>query len=145
MKAALLEQVGAPLAIHEIAIGQPAPHEVLVRTAAVGLCHSDLHMMQGTYPLPLPAVLGHEVSGVVEAVGSHVSGLRPGDHVVGCLSVYCGHCPVCVSGHQVLCQDPEVKMPPGKASRLTLAGNPVSQVFNSRDSRKKSWSMRMHW
>jgi S-(hydroxymethyl)glutathione dehydrogenase/alcohol dehydrogenase len=76
-------------------------------------------------------VLGHEVSGVVEAVGSQVSGLKAGDHVVGCLSVYCGHCSVCASGHQVLCQNPEVKLPPGKANRLRLAGNPLSQVYLS--------------
>jgi len=130
MKAAILEQVGAPLAIREIEIAAPGPHEVVVRTAAVGLCHSDLHMIHGIYPLPLPAVLGHEVSGVVQAVGPQVSGLKPGDHVVGCLSVYCGHCPVCASGHQVLCQNPEVKQPAGKANRLRLAGNPLSQVFN---------------
>jgi len=130
MKAAVMEQAGAPLAIHDIEIAAPGPHEVLVRTAAVGLCHSDLHMIQGTYPLPLPAVLGHEVSGVVEAVGAQVSGLKAGDHVVGCLSVYCGHCPVCASGHQVLCQNPDVKFAPGKANRLRLAGNPLSQVFN---------------
>lgn len=130
MKAAVMEKAGAPLVIHDVAIAEPGPREVRVRTAAVGLCHSDLHMMQGTYPLPLPAVLGHEVSGVVEAVGTQVSGLKAGDHVVGCLSVYCGHCSVCASGHQVLCQNPEVKLPPGKANRLRLAGNPLSQVFN---------------
>ncbi len=130
MKAAVMEKAGAPLVIHDVAIAEPGPREVRVRTAAVGLCHSDLHMMQGTYPLPLPAVLGHEVSGVVEAVGSQVSGLKAGDHVVGCLSVYCAHCSVSASGHQVLCQNPEVKLPPGKANRLRLAGNPLSQVFN---------------
>lgn len=133
MKAAVMEKIGAPLVIRDVDIADPGPHEVRVRTAAVGLCHSDLHMLQGIYPLPLPAVLGHEVSGVVEAVGSQVTGLKAGDHVVGCLSVYCGHCRVCASGHQVLCQNPEVKLPPGKANRLRLAGNPegaVSQVFN---------------
>lgn len=130
MKAAVLEKHGAPLTIRDITIADPAPNEVLVRTAAVGLCHSDLHMMDGSLPLPLPAVLGHEVSGVVEAVGAHVCGLQPGDHVVGCLSVHCGQCVLCASGHQVLCQDPEVKMPPGKARRLKLAGSPLSQVFN---------------
>ncbi|AOZ08858.1 Zn-dependent alcohol dehydrogenase [Cupriavidus malaysiensis] len=130
MKAAVMETIGAPLVIRDVAVAKPGSREVLVRTAAVGLCHSDLHMIHGIYPLPLPAVLGHEVSGVVEAVGSGVSGLKAGDHVVGCLSVYCGYCPVCASGHQVLCQNPEVKQAAGKADRLRLAGNPLSQVFN---------------
>ncbi len=130
MKAAVMEKAGAPLVVRDVAIADPGPHEVLVRTAAVGLCHSDLHMLQGIYPLPLPAVLGHEVSGVVDAVGSQVSGLKAGDHVVGCLSVYCGHCQSCAAGHQVLCQNPDVKQPAGKANRLWLAGNPLSQVFN---------------
>jgi S-(hydroxymethyl)glutathione dehydrogenase/alcohol dehydrogenase len=130
MKAALLEAFDAPLVVRDIDIAQPAAHEVLVRTAAVGLCHSDLHMMQGLRPVPLPMVLGHEVAGVVQAVGSQVTGLKPGDHVVGCLSVFCGSCPVCVSGHQVLCANPEVKMAPGVAKRLSMGGQPVAQNYN---------------
>ena len=130
MKAALLEAFDAPLVIRDIDIAAPGPNEVLVRTAAVGLCHSDLHMMQGLRPVPLPLVLGHEVAGVVEAVGPNVTGLKAGDHVVGCLSVFCGHCPVCVSGHQVLCANPEVKMAPGVAKRLSMNGAPVAQNYN---------------
>ena len=79
MKAAVLEQFDAPLAIRDVDVAQPGANEVLVRTAAVGLCHSDLHMMQGLRDVPLPMVLGHEVAGVVEAVGSQVTGLKPGD------------------------------------------------------------------
>ena len=130
MKAALLEAFDAPLVIRDIDIAAPGPNEVLVRTAAVGLCHSDLHMMQGLRQVPLPLVLGHEVAGVVEAVGPNVTGLKAGDHVVGCLSVFCGHCPVCVSGHQVLCANPEVKMAPGVAKRLSMNGAPVAQNYN---------------
>ncbi|ARU04265.1 alcohol dehydrogenase [Comamonas serinivorans] len=130
MKAAVLEQFDAPLAIRDVDVAQPGANEVLVRTAAVGLCHSDLHMMQGLRDVPLPMVLGHEVAGVVEAVGSQVTGLKPGDHVVGCLSVFCGHCPVCVSGRQVLCANPEVKMAPGVAKRLSMGGKPVAQNYN---------------
>ncbi len=130
MKAAVLEQFDAPLAIRDVDVAAPGPNEVLVRTAAVGLCHSDLHMMQGLRDVPLPMVLGHEVSGVVEAVGAQVSGLAVGDHVVGCLSVFCGHCPVCVSGRQVLCANPEVKQAPGVAKRLSMGGQPVAQNYN---------------
>ena len=130
MKAAVLEQFDAPLAIRDVDVAAPGPNEVLVRTAAVGLCHSDLHMMQGLRDVPLPMVLGHEVSGVVEAVGAQVSGLAVGDHVVGCLSVFCGNCPVCVSGRQVLCANPEVKQAPGVAKRLSMGGKPVAQNYN---------------
>lgn len=130
MKAAVLERLGDPLVIRDISIAAPGPHEVLLRTAAVGLCHSDLHFMQGMRPFPLPAVLGHEVSGIVEAVGEGVRDLRPGDHVVGALSVFCGTCNQCLGGRFALCQDTDVKQPPGKAKRLSHAGADVSQVFN---------------
>ena len=85
MKAAVLRQFGQALSIEDIEIGRPGPQEVLVRTAAVGLCHSDLHYIEGMRPFDLPGVLGHEVSGIVEAVGEGVRDLRPGDHVV-CMS-----------------------------------------------------------
>lgn len=130
MKAAVLRSFGEPLVIEDLAIGKPARDEVLVRTAAVGLCHSDLHFIEGMRPFPLPGVLGHEVAGIVEAVGEGVRDLRAGDHVVGALSVFCGLCKQCLGGRFALCQDPEVKQPPGKAKRLANAGEPVSQVFN---------------
>ena len=78
-----------------MAIANPAPREVLIRTRAVGLCHSDLHHIDGHYPLTGPAILGHEASGVIEKVGSDVTGLQPGDHVITCLWVFCGHCDCC--------------------------------------------------
>ena len=78
MKAAVLREVGKPLQIEDVKIGKPGPHEVLIRTAAAGVCHSDLHFMEGKYPYPLPAVLGHESAGVVEAVGSEVRRIKPG-------------------------------------------------------------------
>lgn len=130
MKAAVLEQFNEPLVIRDIAVTAPGPDEVLLDTAAVGLCHSDLHFMQGMRPFPLPGVLGHEVSGIVAAVGPGVKDLRPGDHVVGALSVFCGTCKQCLGGRFALCQDTDVKQPPGKARRLSHAGQPVSQVFN---------------
>jgi len=130
MKAAVLEEFGKPLVIRELSIVPPGPQEVLLRTAAVGLCHSDLHFMGGMRPFPLPGVLGHEVSGIVEAVGPGVKDLQPGDHVVGALSVFCGLCKQCLGGRFALCSDTDVKQPPGKARRLSHAGQPVSQVFN---------------
>ena len=130
MKAALLEKIGEPLVIRDITLAAPGPQEVLLRTAAVGLCHSDLHFMEGMRPFPLPAVLGHEVSAVVEEVGSAVKDLQPGDHVVGALSVFCGTCKQCLGGRFALCTDTDVKQPPGKARRLRHGEQQVSQMFN---------------
>ena len=69
MKAAVLREVRKPLKIEDVAINKPGPREVLIRTAAAGVCHCDLHFIEGAYPHPLPAVLGHESAGVVEQVG----------------------------------------------------------------------------
>ncbi|MDP6708029.1 MAG: Zn-dependent alcohol dehydrogenase [Alphaproteobacteria bacterium] len=118
MKAAVLYEVNQPLVIEEISAKKPKAHEVLIRTAVAGLCHSDLHFMEGLYPHPLPVVLGHESAGIVEAVGSEVTYVQPGDHVVTCLSVFCGTCENCTTGRPNLCLDTDVKMPPGKAERL---------------------------
>jgi S-(hydroxymethyl)glutathione dehydrogenase / alcohol dehydrogenase len=118
MKAAVLHEPHTPLVVEEIRTRKPAAHEVLIRTSFAGLCHSDLHFIEGLYPHPLPAVLGHESSGVVEAVGSEVSYVGPGDHVITCLSVFCGTCEMCSTGRPVLCGNTEVKLPPGAARRL---------------------------
>jgi S-(hydroxymethyl)glutathione dehydrogenase/alcohol dehydrogenase len=129
MLAAILERTGEPLVVDEVSIASPGPREVLVRTAAVGICHSDLHFIDGIYPCPLPTVPGHEVAGIVEAVGSQVSEFKPGDHVIGCLSVFCGHCPHCITGRLVLCATPDVKLPPGTAKRLSRGGKHVNQLL----------------
>lgn len=131
MKAAVLEAFNEPLRIRDVALADPGRDEVLVRTAAVGVCHSDLHMYKGFRPgLPLPAVLGHEVSGIVEKVGAGVADLMPGDHVVGTLAAHCGHCAQCVSGRLTLCQDTRVKQPPGQAQRIRAGTHSISQIFN---------------
>ena len=98
MKAAVLREVRKPLVIEDVQIGKPGPHEVLIRTVAAGVCHSDLHFVEGSYRYPLPAVLGHESAGVVEAVGSEVRTVKKGDHVITCLSAFCGHCDQCRPG-----------------------------------------------
>ena len=118
MKAAVLYEVNKPLEIEEVGFRKPQAHEVLLRTAVAGLCHSDLHFIEGLYPHPLPVVLGHESAGVVEQVGSEVSYVKPGDHVITCLSVFCGTCENCTGGRPNLCLNTEVKLPPGKAERF---------------------------
>ncbi len=131
MKAAVLIEAGKPLQIEQINIANPGPHEVLIRTAACGLCHSDLHFIEGTYPHPLPAIPGHEAAGIVEAVGSEVRTVKVGDAVVTCLSAFCGHCEYCVTGRMSLCLGGETRRKPGEAPRLTRPdGSIVNQMLN---------------
>ena len=131
MKAAVLIEVGQPLQIEQINIANPGPHEVLIRTAACGLCHSDLHFIEGTYPHPLPAIPGHEAAGIVEAVGSEVRTVKVGDAVVTCLSAFCGHCEYCVTGRMSLCLGGETRRKPGEAPRLSRPdGSIVNQMLN---------------
>jgi S-(hydroxymethyl)glutathione dehydrogenase/alcohol dehydrogenase len=130
MKAAVLREVRKPLSIEDVQINKPGPHEVLIRTVAAGVCHSDLHFVEGSYPHPLPAVLGHESAGVVEQVGSEVRTVKPGDHVITCLSAFCGHCEHCVTGHLSLCVSPDTKRGPDEEPRLSSANGPMVQYLN---------------
>ncbi|MDA3039452.1 MAG: Zn-dependent alcohol dehydrogenase [Actinomycetota bacterium] len=132
MKAAVLNAIPGVLEIEDIDVGEPGPREVLVRTVAAGLCHSDLHFMEGKYPYPCPAVLGHESAGIVEAVGSMVRYVKPGDHVITCLSAFCGHCSQCTDGHLSLCEnkDTELVRQPGEGNRLSRGGDPVNQFLH---------------
>ncbi|ABS64616.1 Alcohol dehydrogenase zinc-binding domain protein [Parvibaculum lavamentivorans DS-1] len=130
MKAAVLRQVGQPLAIEDVKINKPGPHEVLIRTVAAGVCHSDLHFVEGSYPYPLPAVLGHESAGVVEQVGSEVRTVKPGDHVITCLSAFCGHCEHCLTGHLSRCVSPETKRQAEEEPRLGAVPGAMNQFLN---------------
>jgi S-(hydroxymethyl)glutathione dehydrogenase/alcohol dehydrogenase len=131
MKAAVLIQPGQALAIEDVVISKPGPHEVLIRTAACGLCHSDLHFIEGAYPHPLPAIPGHEAAGIVEAVGSEVRTVKVGDAVVSCLSAFCGHCEYCVTGRMSLCLGGDTRRAPTDAPRITRPdGSIVNQMLN---------------
>ena len=131
MKAAVLVEPNKPLVIEDLMISKPGPHEVLIRTAACGLCHSDLHFLEGAYPHPLPAVPGHEAAGIVEAVGSEVRTVKPGDAVVTCLSAYCGQCEFCVTGRMSLCLGGDTRRAPGAPARLSRSdGSAVNQMLN---------------
>jgi S-(hydroxymethyl)glutathione dehydrogenase/alcohol dehydrogenase len=131
MKAAVLHEVNKPLVIEEVGVRKPGPREVLLRTSCAGLCHSDLHFIEGLYPHPLPAVLGHESAGIVEEVGSDVTYVKKGDHVVTCLSVFCGTCEQCLSGRPAICTNTEVKLPPGVSTRMTWnKTGPIHQFLN---------------
>lgn len=130
MKAAVLREINKPLDIENIEHGDPGPREVLIRTVAAGVCHSDLHFQNGSYPYPLPAVLGHESAGVVEAVGSAVTYVKPGDHVITCLSAFCGHCEYCLTGHMSLCQEPELQRAADQPTRLKKGDENMWQFLN---------------
>src|ERR1700734_4254646 len=92
-KAAVCRVFGAPLTVETIELADPGPGEVLIRTAACAICHSDIFYIDGAWGGELPAVYGHEAAGVVEAVGAGVTRLEPGDHVVATLIRNCGFCP----------------------------------------------------
>jgi len=132
VKAAVLNEIPGELEITEVGIDKPGPREVLIQTAAAGLCHSDLHFMEGKYPYMTPAVLGHESAGVVQAVGSDVTYVQPGDHVITCLSVFCGHCSYCIEGRLSLCsnKDSECNRGPNETPRLTIDGAPAWQFLH---------------
>ncbi len=130
MKAAVLREHNKPLAIEDVQVSKPGPREVLVRTVAAGVCHSDVHFMDGSYPYMLPTILGHESAGIVEEVGSSVTYVKKGDHVITCLSAFCGHCDKCLTGHLSLCSSPDVSRKEDEESRLIQDSNPIHQFLN---------------
>ena len=126
MKAAVFREVNVPMEIEEVTVSKPGPREVLIRTKAAGICHSDMHFFNGSYPGKLPMVLGHESAGVVEQVGSDVHYVKPGDHVITCLSVFCGHCEQCLTGHLSLCQEPETSRGGEEEPRISQNDQPLT-------------------
>jgi S-(hydroxymethyl)glutathione dehydrogenase / alcohol dehydrogenase len=125
-----MHEVGAPLVIEKIELAEPHEREVLVRVAAAGVCHSDLHFMKGDWPMPLPAVLGHEGSAVVERIGPGVTGVKQGDHCIIIFAPNCGHCAYCTVGRPMLCVGH--RRPPGTmldgTTRLSKGGKPVHHL-----------------
>jgi S-(hydroxymethyl)glutathione dehydrogenase/alcohol dehydrogenase len=125
-QAAVLHEVNQPLAIERARTSALRPTDVLVRMRASGLCHTDLEVIQGQLVYPLPIVLGHEGAGIVEAVGSDVTLVRPGDHVVCSWNPSCGHCYYCDRDQPILCEPFTKHQPAGHlldgASRLTVGG-----------------------
>ncbi|HZM45835.1 MAG TPA: Zn-dependent alcohol dehydrogenase [Burkholderiales bacterium] len=126
-KAAVFRKVHEPLTIETVEMDEPRGREIVVRTVATGVCHSDLHVVDGLgrYPVDRPFVLGHEGAGVVEAVGDDVTAVRVGDHVVACLSGFCGTCPQCLSGHPNVCTGGIVTRPETGTPRLSQDGGLV--------------------
>ncbi|WP_166267545.1 zinc-dependent alcohol dehydrogenase family protein [Marinobacter caseinilyticus] len=112
IRAAVLQAIGAerpyqdtkPLIIEELELDPPGDNEVLVQIKAAGLCHSDLSVIDGNRPRPVPMALGHEAAGIVKSVGSGVRDLKQGDHVVAVFVPSCGHCAPCAEGRPALCE-----------------------------------------
>ena len=131
MKAALLESApGAVKVVDDVELDAPRAREVRIQTAAAGVCHSDLHYIAGHFRTRLPTVVGHEAAGVVTEVGSDVSYVKPGDHVVTCLSVFCGSCEYCLSGSPVLCNKRPTRRPRGDRQRLRRGGEDIHQFLD---------------
>ncbi|WP_419917696.1 Zn-dependent alcohol dehydrogenase [Candidatus Poriferisocius sp.] len=103
MRGAVLHTSPGELVVENLTVDKPHPNEVLISTTYAGLCHSDLHFMDGHWAVPAPMVMGHESAGVVEAVGDDVTYVEPGDHVITCVSMWCGECRPCLSGKPYMC------------------------------------------
>jgi S-(hydroxymethyl)glutathione dehydrogenase/alcohol dehydrogenase len=136
IRAAVLEQFGAPLEVQELELAEPKVGEVLVRLAACGVCHTDLYTASGADPSGyLPTVLGHEGAGVVERVGEDVNDVEPGDHVVTLFSPQCRECEHCHDHRTNLClaireQQNKGYLPDG-TTRLSRDGEPVRHFMGT--------------
>lgn len=131
IEAAVLRKVNEPLVLEHVDMDKPRGREIVVRTVATGVCHSDLHVIEGIsrYPTDRPFVLGHEGAGIVEAVGPDVTYVQVGDHVVACLSGFCGTCPQCLNGHPNVCTNNGeiIARAAADSPRLTQQGGLVRQ------------------
>ncbi|WP_198961255.1 zinc-binding dehydrogenase [Pseudonocardia sp. MH-G8] len=129
VKAVVLRAPQEPLRVEEVTLQHPHAGEVRVRVEAAGICHTELHYMDGAIPCPLPIVLGHEGSGVVEEVGEGVDAVAVGDRVAFTWRPRCGHCEYCVTGRPVMCVYGRVQARSGglmdATSRLQLDGGPL--------------------
>ncbi|PCI43784.1 MAG: dehydrogenase [Moraxellaceae bacterium] len=105
IKAAVMRELDGLLSIEELDIAPPKENEVLIKTTASGICHSDYSVLHGVLRSPLPVVLGHEGAGIVEAVGPGVTNVKPGDHVLVSLSPSCGKCAMCLEEREYLCME----------------------------------------
>lgn len=126
--AAVLREVGAPLSLESVVIDDPLDAEVLVRVERVGLCHSDLHYVHGSLSIDLPTVLGHEVAGIVDRVGSAVTRFAPGDRVVATVTPACGTCDQCLRGRPTQCQRVDVVRSRPRPKHWLPDGSPLGAL-----------------
>jgi S-(hydroxymethyl)glutathione dehydrogenase / alcohol dehydrogenase len=125
VRAYVLRTSPGELRLEDVETGKVGSRDVRIRTAAAGLCHSDVHAIAGSLPAVLPTVMGHEAAGEVVEIGSNVTEVQIGDHVVACLSSFCGSCAACLAGHPFLCR--AVPNRRGIQPSYTSAGDAVCQ------------------
>lgn len=130
MRAAITPAVGQPFLVTEVELADPIGREVLIEIKASGLCHSDLGVAEVDRGFPMPALLGHEIAGVVLEVGPDVREFAVGDVVVASPITSCGHCDSCLRGERYRCRQPEeIRRRPEEGARITLEGEPVAQFI----------------
>ncbi|NBO84217.1 MAG: Zn-dependent alcohol dehydrogenase [Actinobacteria bacterium] len=127
MKAAVFREVLSPQTIEEIELDAPKGREILVRNIAAGICHSDLLFYEGTWAHPIPTILGHEVAGIVMAVGPDVTSVKPGDHIVGCAGGPCYECRYCVMGRPIICTNRNHDRAASDTPRIRSNGSKINQ------------------
>ena len=130
MKAAIFHGPQQPLTIEDVDIDKPIGREVLVRTVASGVCHSDLHFVEGSARSRRRPSSATRRPASSRRSGPHVNEFKPGDHVIACLSVFCGHCELLPTGRTHLCQTPARARAPAEPPRLSWKGEPVNQFVN---------------
>ena len=128
--AAVLRQAKEPLRLETVEVLPPGPSEVTVRLMAAGVCHSDLHVMKGDLAMKTPIILGHEGAGIVEEIGSGVTSVKPGDHVIPIWRMSCGRCEYCLGGRPALCDVGTAMrftglMPDGQTRFRDASGEPI--------------------
>ena len=128
MTGAVFHAADRPVTVEDVRVRDPGPGEVRVAIRAAGLCHSDLSVIDGSIPYPVPVVLGHEGAGVVDAVGANVTGVREGDAVVLSTLAHCGRCPACDVGRPTECRNAPS---PRESQPFEVGGKPAFQFANT--------------
>lgn len=128
VRAAVVHGPNQPFVIEEVQLEGPRAGEVLVQVKTTGLCHSDLHALEGKVPWQFPAILGHEAACVIVECGPGVTQFKPGDHVIPFLIPHCGKCAFCNSPKTNLCVEAFARLRP-RESRFSLGGKPVTQLW----------------
>ncbi|MCU1480464.1 MAG: alcohol dehydrogenase [Subtercola sp.] len=130
MRASVSLGTGKGFTVRDVSIATPIGREVAVEVRASGLCHSDMHLVSADFGVPMPAVFGHEVAGIVKAVGPEVTTMVPGDHVVACLIQFCGVCVVCTSGRSYACPNKQATLRrANQPPRLSMDGEALNQAY----------------